>query len=224
MPALSPKLFFIVIPIITPALYVVWVDYSLSRKISTSTSSGPKAQKEPSKPEDVPSDSQALVFHESASKAIPSEKLKLYGDTGSLLTAYMCSNMKLFTSTPQAFLIRRMIASPEERISFEASYLEALTFQPGDRVCGVYVVSRRKDSKIELRLSTPSSYRGPVFQGILVITIEERGGQTVFLNDVWLWRRKGEPRVPIEGTVGRWMHLLFAKWLIEKATKAVTTC
>ncbi|KAF7534872.1 hypothetical protein G7054_g5864 [Neopestalotiopsis clavispora] len=110
--------------------------------------------------------------------------------TTDLVNTYLGTTMRLFTYTPQAWLMRRMITDPEARRTFTAGYLSACDFQVGDRVCGVYVVAERRRSSsqatekrgqpccsetVVLALAPPEGWKGPVVQGRLEAGLEEQG-------------------------------------------------
>ncbi|KAF2668866.1 hypothetical protein BT63DRAFT_287310 [Microthyrium microscopicum] len=125
--------------------------------------------------------------------------------------------MSIFAYTPQGLLISRFI-DERARKSFDSAYLARCIFEEGDRVCGTYVVSQRAARRVELALSPPSSYAGPVVKGVMVVRIEqEKGCDMLLCNEVWMWRREDEARVPIEGGMGRWMHGFFVRWLMYRA-------
>src|SRR6201999_3026815 len=112
---LNSKVLFIAIPIITPALYVIWLNHSLSRKVQCTSKLESSPRSVPSCPEEVPADADVLVFHESASKAVASDQISGQPDLGALLTSYMRHNMLTFTRLPQGIAIRRMINSPADK-------------------------------------------------------------------------------------------------------------
>lgn len=58
-----------------------------------------------------------------------------------LLTSYLRATFRAFGWTPQAFLIRSMLAEPERKASFDGAHIDALTFAGGDVVDGVYKVT-----------------------------------------------------------------------------------
>jgi hypothetical protein len=221
--ALKPRLIWLAIPAASPFIYAIWLHYTLSR--DTKSESG---QVDTSKlaftyvPEEVPtSDSNTLVFHETVSKAIPKDSLSKehQADLDTLLTTFLRANMQTFARLPQAMMLKRLMSAPQDRATFESLHLDTISFLPLDRVCGVYLIVRREDQRIELVMDAPDSYRGPVFKGVMVIGLQERQGEIMFMNDLWMWRKKNEAKVPIEGGIGGWMHLFFVKWLVDKETR-----
>ncbi|KAI4597152.1 hypothetical protein KJ359_004664 [Pestalotiopsis sp. 9143b] len=141
-----------------------------------------------------------------------------------LLDTYLRTTMRMFTRTPQALLMRRMLSGPP-RHTFDAAYLSACAFAPGDRVCGVYVVSSRTASRAVLTLAPPTEgWSGPVVRGRLVAAVEggDGGGMVRTVNETVLWRRRhGEAPVFLEGWVGRWVHGFMVQWMMVGGARAL---
>ncbi|KAI1279357.1 hypothetical protein F5Y07DRAFT_41143 [Xylaria sp. FL0933] len=152
-----------------------------------------------------------------------------------LLETYLATTMRMFTWTPQAFVMKHMVSRLPDGAAyagtFAGSYLDTCFFQAGDRVCGVYVVRERVRSKtgerVLLDLSPPEGWKGPVVAGVLdcgfVLGVE--GGERVvrFVNETVMWRRKedGKPTL-LEGTVSRWLHGAMVGWMMVRGVEAVT--
>ena len=163
--------------------------------------------------------SRYVIMHETASKAVPTDALPRYNSPEVLLTTYMRHTMTAFSNYPPAWIIHFLIKSPSDRATFNSAYIKNLNFQEGDLVCGVYRVVKRTSNSVELLFDAPESYRGPPATGMLATKVEQRGEQTVFLNDVILWRKKHESPVPLESGIGRWMHAIIAMSLMENGTQ-----
>lgn len=153
-----------------------------------------------------------------------------------LFTSYLRSTYKAFSWTPQAFLIRAMLAEEDRRASFGAGYIESLAFADGDIVDGVYRVTsyehgsecQRGLEAIELSIDVPASYKGPPVRGLImsaiqpVVTADDDGAASapperiLFVNETWLWRRKEEKATLLESAFGKWFHSLLAGWLVKK--------
>ncbi|KAI0099200.1 hypothetical protein GGR51DRAFT_535854 [Nemania sp. FL0031] len=154
-----------------------------------------------------------------------------------LLETYLATTMRMFTWTPQAFAMKAMVSrlpnGAGSASTFSRPYLDACSFEVGDRVCGVYVVrrhivsSRNKGERIFLDLSPPEGWKGPVVSGVLDcgFVVEEKGGVKFvrFVNETILWRRKdgGKPTL-LEGAVSRWLHAAMIKWMMVRGIEAVT--
>ncbi|KAI2626077.1 hypothetical protein GGS26DRAFT_563177 [Hypomontagnella submonticulosa] len=144
-----------------------------------------------------------------------------------LLEAYLSATMRAFSWTPQALLMARMgssVADPAGyQRTFDAEYLGACEFRPGDRVCGVYVVRMREGGRVVLDLRPPEGWTGPVVTGALDVGYVYERGEVTFVNETVMWRSKegGKPTM-LEGSVGRWLHTLMASWLVVKGVEAVT--
>jgi hypothetical protein len=184
----------------------------------------------------------ALAFERVVSHPVPASSLKdtlslpspaQAGRPTQLMTTYLRTTMKAFTWTPQAFFLRSAVG-PDAKATFDADFLDALEFEVGDRVDGVYTVSYRgarsgePEERVEMMLDPPESYHGPVVQGMIISGIEllpgdgEEATQAVFINETWLWRRLEDKPTLLEGAVGRWLHSLLAQWLVVKGLKAVS--
>jgi hypothetical protein len=131
----------------------------------------------------------------------------------------MRHNMVSFSNYPPSWIIYFLIRSASDRATFAATHLQNLNFEKGDVVCGVYRVVKRTPNSVALLLDAPESYKGPPASGMIVSSIEQRGEETVFLNDVFLWRTKSESPVPLEGGLGKWMHSIIAMSLVESSTQ-----
>jgi hypothetical protein len=76
---------------------------------------------------------------------------------------------------------------------------------------------------ITLTLDAPGSYERLLVEGMLVIEVKEEGGQTTFINHTTMWREKGKGNAGVlEGVVGRWMHRLMVRGLIESGVRKLS--
>ncbi|KAJ6787755.1 hypothetical protein PWT90_04014 [Aphanocladium album] len=248
------------LPVVLPAVYVVYLNWTV--RCTTTCSSGQlnpslsaTSNNAPNTPRSLPEEVTAnphdwVVCYERVvsrplSAASLAHKLLGHGRGGDddddddaaaapspLLKAYLRTTYKAFSWTPQAFLIRGMLAEPDRRASFAAAHIDGLDFARGDVVDGVYAVtsyerqSKRGVEVIELSLDVPASYRGPPVRGLIMSAIEEEeeeqgAGRVVFVNETWLWRKKDEKPTLLETGVGKWFHSLLAGWLITKGLGGV---
>ncbi|RYP11130.1 hypothetical protein DL765_007879 [Monosporascus sp. GIB2] len=152
-------------------------------------------------------------------------------DKDAMVSAFLRTSMRLFTRTPQAALMRRLMPPGEE--SFEAPYLDACGFAVGDRVCGVYVVAERRaaDGAAVLRLSPPEGWSGPMPEGAIAVAVVagdrdggkgDGGRELRFVNETLLWRRADAAPTVLESRVGAWLHELMIRWFVVRAVAAVT--
>jgi len=203
------------LPFAGSALYLAYLHVTLSRRVQCRTT--PYLQDRsisiPSTAQTSPED--CIVHHECARKTVARESLG--GSTPEeLLTAFLRHTTTMFSTRPPAWVIWHMIKDAKDRESFNAVYIRSLRFLPGDRVCGVYVVTGRDQERITLTLDAPASYRGPSVEGFLVVGVKEEGGQTTFINHTVMWREKGKGSAGVlEGKFGRWMHALMVRGLVE---------
>ncbi|KAI0548903.1 hypothetical protein F4679DRAFT_288596 [Xylaria curta] len=151
-----------------------------------------------------------------------------------LLETYLATTMRMFTWTPQAFVMKSMVSRlPDGGAhvdTFSSAYLDTCTFEAGDRVCGVYRVRERvrdpRGVRIFLDLSPPEGWKGPVVSGVLDcgFVVEKRGSENFvrFVNETILWRRKDGTPTLLEGTLSRWLHTMMIRWMMVRGVEAVT--
>lgn len=246
------------LPVILPSVYAVYLNWAVRRTTTcssgqlsqptTTTTTSSASRAPPTTPQSIPKDVLArpedwvVCYERVVSRPIPAATLvhKLVrggsssGDEGSpspLLTGYLRATFRAFGWTPQAFLIRGMLAEPERKASFDGAHIDALTFADGDVVDGVYKVTSyerggrsRSAEAIELSIDMPRSYRGPPVRGLILSALEEEqdGAAVRFVNETWLWRKRDEKPTLLESGLGKWLHSLLAGWLVIKGLGAVT--
>ncbi|KAI1479230.1 hypothetical protein F4774DRAFT_382427 [Daldinia eschscholtzii] len=260
-------------PIAIPAAYMVYLQRSLARHTAASavicppdslsslaTSSSSSSELSISDRDVFPSDvrhhpDQYVVARERVtSHAIPVASLRpefisKKGNLSGLLDSYLSATLTAFSWTPQAIMMRRMVSGLDDpeayRRTFDAEYLSACRYRPGDRVCGVYVVRSRSRSKgrVVLDFAPPEGWKGPVVEGVLIVGFDlevaaargrkneresrsrsgsEGEGEVRFVNETVMWREKdGGKSTPLEGRVGRWLHTLMVRRLVVKGVQAV---
>ncbi|KAF2273741.1 uncharacterized protein EI97DRAFT_435912 [Westerdykella ornata] len=224
--AFNNKLLLGAVPLVAaPALYFTYLTYlnrTLSRKVSCLTTPYLQDATLPVPPSvKTKSTPDILVHHEKAQKSIPSANLKQC-PRSEVQTRFLRHTMSMFAKSAAAWSIWFLLKDPKDRCTFDKSYIRALDFAPGDRVCGVYVVDSRDKSRVVLRLDAPASYKGPAVEGLLVAEIREEGAEMVFVNHTVLWRRNGEgkPNV-LESAMGRWVHGVMVRKLVESGVGRV---
>lgn len=159
--------------------------------------------------------------------------------TASLFTRLLQRNMSLFsTYTPQAYLLRLLAQTPEQKRSFRKAYIASLPFKPGDLVCGFYRVLVLRALQCEMVITAPGFSES--FGGRLILSlvpfpdtgtngVEEHSQckkeGLILRTETLQWVRKSEGMgLPLEGGLVRWMHevaswgLLVsgARWLEEE--------
>jgi hypothetical protein len=140
---------------------------------------------------------------------------------------------KAFSRTPQAFFIRGALSEPLNKGSFDAKWIDNLSFVKGDVVNGVYKVSSyTKDintcaERVELLIDIPASYVGHPVRGLILAGIEpapraSADEEIVFVNETWMWRLADEKPTLLESSFGQWFHRLLAGWLMLKGISGVS--
>ncbi|KAF2260505.1 hypothetical protein CC78DRAFT_437290, partial [Lojkania enalia] len=213
------------LPVVLPTAYLAYLHLTLKDKVQCQTT--PHLQDDSvALPKEVCQHvDEYIIWHERAWKNI--QNLRLATNKGlypELLTSYLRHNMLAFIKAPPAWAIKRSIADPNDRVSFEPDYIRGLGFEEGDRVCGVYAVSSRGQSQIVLKLDAPASYNGPKVEGLLAVEIENETnednsdlGAVRIINDVVLWRKKiGGEKLVLERAVGRWVHSVLVRWMVQR--------
>jgi len=209
------KVFLASLPFAGSALYLAYLHTTLSRKVQCRTT--PYLQDKsipiPSTAQTSPED--CIVHHECARKTVARESLG-GSRPEELLAPFLRHTMAIFSTRPPAWGIWFMIKDAKDRDSFSAAYIRSLRFSPGDRVCGVYVVTSRDNERVTLTLDAPASYKGPPVDGILVVEVKEERDRITFINHTVMWREKGKGHAGVlEGKFGRWMHALMVRGLVE---------
>ena len=211
------------LPFASAALYLAYLHITLSSKVQCQTTPGlqdatiavPDAVR--GKPEEY------IIHHECARKMVPTASLETTPDS-EMLTLFLRHTMTAFSRYPPAWGLWYLTKNTKDRDTFNPTYIQSLQFIPGDRVCGVYIVTLRDRGCVTLTLDAPASYVGPRVEGLLVVEIKEDGSQTAFSNHTVIWREKDRGSAGVlEGAVGRWMHGLQVRSLIENGVKQLSS-
>lgn len=214
-------LFAVLAPIAAGTLYVIYLHSSLTRKVQCNTTYGiqPTSAKLPDEL-DKAKDPNLIIIHEQATKVVSNSSLPDLS-LDHMLTVYIRDNMVRFSNYPFTLIIY-FLCPAESRRSFSKPYLSQLPFHPGDRVCGAYVVHDRatlpNSAKLSIYLDAPKGFSGPALKGVIAVSIERLGKNTVFTNDVVMWRGSSEKALPLEGRLGRYLHTIIATALVEGGT------
>ena len=215
-----PNKFLLAAPVfVGPIIYLAYLHLSLARKVQCQTKHyiQDKTITIPTTVEDDPE--KYIIHHERARKSIPSTSLESFSKP-EIPTRFLRHTMATFSGYPPAWGIWYLIKDTKDRDTFSLPYIQALEFVPGDRVCGVYVVSSRDEERIALTLDAPESYKGPVVEGMLVIELKDEENETTFINHTIMWREKGKGSAGVlESPGGRWMHGLIARGLVESGVQ-----
>ena len=217
----------LLLPVVSAGAYLAYQHYSLSRKVTCRTTPYLQASSIVLPSPISSNESTYIVSHELACKRISRIELDTptatNQDLNALLTRFVRHTMSSFSRYPPAYILYYLTKSPSDRQTFNAKYLQSLDFQPGDRVCGVYVVSSRSNNRVTLLLDAPKSYKGPRMEGMIVVEVEYEGDEVEFRNHTIMWRKKGEgEKGPLESAVGRWVHALMVRALVEGGVKEVS--
>ncbi|KAK4443768.1 hypothetical protein QBC34DRAFT_443118 [Podospora aff. communis PSN243] len=234
-------------PLTITAAYLLYLNHNVSPHITATT----KLRRTPSdkslsgipKPKCIPPDvadensPYILAYERVTSHPLSLSKFHPNADTASpssLLTRYIRATMTAFSYTPQVYLLKRMMSKDDFATlnTFNRERIASLEFDVGDRVHGVWRVAYRGDlhsqegkgegHRVELAMEAPPGYNGPVVQGVVVVGVERVDGEhVVFVNETWMWRRKGEKKVMLEGAAGRWFHVLLSGWLVKRGVEEV---
>ncbi|TGJ84329.1 hypothetical protein E0Z10_g4409 [Xylaria hypoxylon] len=244
------------VPVVLPAAYLAYVLRQGARRTTATTSITPpdpllgnaKSYKEGGDTLAIPSavlaapDRYIVAKEHVVSEAIPLRRILpglrpgLDGEAErGLLETYLGTTMRMFTWTPQAFAMKSIVSRLPDGAAhantFSTPYLDACLFEPGDRVCGVYVVREHivnssGGERVFLDLSSPEGWKGPTVGGVLDcgVVLEENEGEVFvrFVNQTVMWRTKDEKPTLLEGTVSRWLHTAMVGWMMVRGVEAVT--
>jgi hypothetical protein len=211
------------LPFASVAFYAAYLHITLSSKVQCQTT--PYLQDETiAMPDDVHRNlEEYIIHHECARKTISTASLKT-NQGSEMLTRFVRHTMTTFSRYPPAWGLWYLTKAAEDRETFDSKHIRSLQFVPGDRVCGVYVVTSRDKGRITLTLEPPKSYTGPLVEGLLIVEIKQEGSQTSFANHTVMWRRKGKSSAGVlEGAAGRWMHGLQVRSLIESGVQQLSS-
>jgi hypothetical protein len=161
-----------------------------------------------------------VIYHECARKSIPTESLGTTSDS-EILTLFLRRTMTTFSRSVNTWGLYYLIRDAKERDTFNPAYLSSLHFVPGDRVCGVYVVTSRERGRVTLILDVPASFVTPVADSLLVIEVKQEGPWTSFVHHTVMWRKKGfkQAATSLEWAGGRWMHGLLVRRFVESSVQ-----
>jgi hypothetical protein len=210
------KLILSALPIAGSILYLTYLHRALSRKISCRTTTDLQDQTLPLPSVVKDNPEKYIVHHECAQESVPTASLGASSPASSPIEHFLWTTMTTFSRYPPAWGIWYLLKSAQDRETFDPAYIRSLDFAPGDRVCGVYVVSSSDAARIVLALDAPESYAGPRVEGMLVVEVREEGGWTTFLNHTVMWREKGKGSAGVlETKFGRWMHAFMVRGLLD---------
>jgi hypothetical protein len=211
------------LPVASAALYLAYLHLTLAGKVQCQTTPYLR-DKSIAIPDNVQSNlEEYTVYHECARKSIPTAALKTASES-EMLTRFLRQTMATFSRYPPAWGLWYLTKDAKDRDTFNPKHIRSLQFVPGDRVCGVYVVTARDRERVTLTLDAPESYVGPRAEGSLIVEIKEGECQTTFANHTVMWRRKGEGSAGVlEGAFGRWMHGLQVRSLIESGVEHLSS-
>jgi hypothetical protein len=161
-----------------------------------------------------------VIYHECARKSISTESLGTTSDP-EILTLFLRRTMTTLAKSVNTWGLYYLLRDAKERDTFDSAYLSSLHFVPGDRVCGVYVVTSRERERVTLTLDAPASFATRIADGLLVIEVKQEGPWTSFVNHTVMWRKKGfiQPATSLEWAGGRWMHKLMVRRLVESSVQ-----
>ncbi|KAG4423859.1 hypothetical protein IFR04_003004 [Cadophora malorum] len=150
-----------------------------------------------------------------AQRSIPVSKVPdLSSDE--LVILYLRHTMSRFARMPQAYVMKA-IATPEERKTFEPSFIETLDFKVGDVVQGMYRVIARCEGKVEFEM-TPLV--GVMKGGRLVISTERKGDELVCGSETVMWKdARDKEKMHLEKGIVKWFHEIASWGLLKAGTK-----
>ncbi|CAG7942448.1 unnamed protein product [Penicillium salamii] len=203
------------------ALYFYISHARLSKRITHTTHQGTLSR--PTEIESIPKSiftPQYFTIHDKCSKSVP--RACLPEESPHLLfTRLVRRNMVAFSRFPQALMLAMVSKTAGQKKSFQAAHIDALDFQEGDLVCGVYQVKRRSRNKVEFEIKM----HGMDFvEGRLAISYREVDQDerkvVMFCSETIMWRKVDESRcMPLERPALRWMHETAAWWLLDSGVK-----
>lgn len=144
-----------------------------------------------------------------------------------LFTMLLRRNMRIFSQTPQAWMMGMLAKTPEQKQSYGKAHIEALNYQEGDLFCGFNRVLRREPTQIEIELILPEGMGSKSFGGRLVISLTPNGKQAVLRTQTIQWTRSDDTMVlPLERGAANFLHETASWYLIVSGVeylKDITT-
>ncbi|KAK0111462.1 hypothetical protein ONS95_001818 [Cadophora gregata] len=213
-----PRLLASVLLIGAPVANLFYMHWSLSRFVNHGKELKPLTPSIKKTVSSIPEEalsSDHVMFHDWAQRSIPASKVPdLSSDE--LVILFLRHTMKLFARLPQAYIMKA-IASPEQRRTFEPSYINTLDFKVGDVVHAMYRVIARSEGKVEFEM-TPLV--GVMKGGRLVVTVEKKGDELVCGNETVVWKNAGEKELMhLEKGIVKWFHEIASWRLLRAGTK-----
>lgn len=160
---------------------------------------------------------QFRVVHDKTVKHIPNFNVTLSPKHGRLFTEVLRRNMLVYSRSLQAWLLYYAVPA-NQRHSFDKEHIEALKFEEGDVVCGVYEVVKRTQLRVEFSMRPPRSM--PHVEGLLVCSLRPRGDGAVLTSETIQWTAKdSKAALPLEGWLARFLHSLTSRYLAVSGAK-----
>lgn len=124
-----------------------------------------------------------------------------------LFTKLLRRNMRIFSQTPQAWMLRMMTKTDEQKQSYNRKHIESVNFKEGDLVCGFNRILQRDPLKVEVDLELPEGMGSSNFGGRLVISLISRGKEAVLRTQTLQWIPANETMVlPLERGPANFLH------------------
>lgn len=217
---MSSKIILICLPLATSTLYLLYRHIHTIPTLTTPYLRDPSIPLPPDVRENL---GRYILHHETVCKTLPcASPLPGEEEEGDILTTFLRHSMSTFSHSLAGWGIWCLLSSHTDKRTFKEAYIRALDFVPGERVCGVYVVSSRSPAKVTLNLDMPEGYAGAKVDGMLVVEVREEGGEVGFVNHTVMWREEGRGvRGALETGVGRWVHGIMAGRLVKGGVRGV---
>ena len=121
-----------------------------------------------------------------------------------------------------------------ERRTFGKEWIRGLKWEGGDVVNGVYRVRSGVGGEGKVGKEGVVCFGfggkevGERWEGRLVVSVDEGGevkerggGMVVFRTETWMWVKKGNGSMPLEGWLMSWVHEMTTWWLMWKGTEYI---
>jgi hypothetical protein len=213
----------VTVGVASPIIYSLYSLRQLSRSltgISVKTVSATSASARIFPQEVLDHPAEYVISQEHSYKTVPLDSIPVaHSEPSQLVVKYLRQSMTCFSKLPQASIMYFMISDLSIKATFGAKYLSDCEFDVGDVVCGVYQVKRKEDAEVQLDLTPPAGWTGPKVSGCIVSSIQLNKADVSVRNDVFLWRRVGEPPTMLETPFGRWFHSMTAAYVVGRGTE-----
>ena len=157
------------------------------------------------------------IVHDRDEKELHSAEVFECANADKLFTKLVQRDMTAFSSFPQAWMMRLLAKTTEQKASFSKDHVLSINYAEGDLFCGFYRVVKRDPFKVEIDMEMPHT-AGPL-HGRLVISIVRTDDRALLRTETLQWATvASKAALPLERAPIRFMHEVASWWLLVTGT------